>query len=151
VAAALVARLEQAGVEPAPVLALLGELDGVSGKIARAAIEMLPELDRRAGCRLLIPWLDVGVALAEASGATALMVTVREPWLDETWLGRALSADMKPAFAARGIDPCGERGEYHTVVTSCPAFSHPLRVRAIGRATNSGCIAEDLILDEAAS
>ena len=57
-----------------------------------------------------------------ASGATALMVTIREPWLDETWLGRALGAEMKTVFAERGIDPCGERGEYHTAVVDGAAF-----------------------------
>ena len=80
-----------------------------------------------------------------ASGATALMVTVREPWLDETWLGRALSADMKPAFAARGIDPCGERGEYHTAVVDGPAFAHPIRVTAGERVRRGECLAIDLI------
>ena len=79
VAAALLERLEQAHVEPAPVLALLGELEGVSGKIARAAIEAIPELDRRAGCRVLIPWLDMCVALAESSGATALKYVKDSP------------------------------------------------------------------------
>jgi len=71
-AAALIARLESIGVKLAPVLALLEELETESAKIARAAIEALPELDRRAGCAHVISWLDVGVALAEASGATAL-------------------------------------------------------------------------------
>ena len=37
-----------------------------------AAVEALPELHRRAGCSQLVSWLDVGVALAESSGATAL-------------------------------------------------------------------------------
>ncbi|HTL03846.1 MAG TPA: hypothetical protein VL243_16530 [Vicinamibacterales bacterium] len=85
-----------------------------------------------------------------ALGATARIVTIRASELDESFLGRELSEDLLPELIARGVDPCGERGEYHTVVTSCPAFSHPLRVRAVGRATNSGCIAEDLVLDEAA-
>jgi hypothetical protein len=35
-----------------------------------------------------------------------------------------------------------------TLVTSCPAFPTPLRVRAAGRAITTGCIAEDLVLDE---
>ncbi|HWC50048.1 MAG TPA: VWA domain-containing protein [Nitrospira sp.] len=71
-ASAFVLRLEASGVPPAPVLALLDELEAVSAKIARAAVEALPELDRRAGCAQLVTWLDVGVALAESSGATAL-------------------------------------------------------------------------------
>ena len=82
-----------------------------------------------------------------ASGATALMVTVREPWLDETWLGRPLAAAMKPEFAARGIDPCGERGEYHTAVVDSPLFSHPLRVTHGERVTRGKCVALDLIPD----
>ena len=80
-----------------------------------------------------------------ASGATALMVTVREPWLDETWLGRALSAGMKADFAARGIDPCGENGEYHTAVIDGPAFAHPVRVRAGEQVRRGDCLALDLV------
>ncbi len=79
------------------------------------------------------------------SAATALMVTVREPWLDETWLGRPLSADMKAAFAQRGVDPCGERGEYHTAVVDGPGFTRPIRVRAGQRVRTGECIALDLV------
>ena len=27
-----------------------------------------------------------------------------------------------------GVDPCGEFGEYHTIVTNCPRFLSPLAV-----------------------
>lgn len=80
-----------------------------------------------------------------ASKATALMVTIREPWLDETWLGRPLAAEMKPTFAERGIDPCGERGEYHTAVVDAAAFSQPIRVRPGERVRRGECVALDLI------
>ena len=70
-----------------------------------------------------------------ASGTRARIVTVRSSKLDESFLGRDLAEDLLDEFVARDVDPCGERGEYHTVVTSCEAFSHPLRVRALGRAT----------------
>ena len=80
-----------------------------------------------------------------ASGATALMVTVREPWLDESWLGRPLAADMKAEFVARGVDPCGERGEYHTAVVDSPLFSRPIDV-TIGEIVRRGaCLAVDLV------
>jgi diphthine-ammonia ligase len=82
-----------------------------------------------------------------ASGATAIMVTVREPWLDETWLGRPLDAAMKPDFLARGIDPCGERGEYHTAVIDSPLFSHPVTVTHGERVRRGECVALDLIPD----
>jgi nitric oxide reductase NorD protein len=71
-AAELVERLKTCGVQPAAVLALLDELEAVSAKIARAAVKALPELDRRATCSQLPAWLDLGVALAESSGAIAL-------------------------------------------------------------------------------
>ncbi len=80
-----------------------------------------------------------------ASGAKALMVTVREPWLDESWLGRPLGADMKAIFAARGIDPCGERGEYHTAVVDSPLFSDPVPVTFGERVRRGECLALDLI------
>jgi diphthine-ammonia ligase len=83
-----------------------------------------------------------------ASGTRARIVTVRSNKLDESYLGRDLAENLLDDFVARDVDPCGERGEYHTVVTSCPAFSRPLHLRALGRATNSGCVAEDLVVDD---
>jgi diphthine-ammonia ligase len=82
-----------------------------------------------------------------ASGTSALIVTVREPWLDESWLGRPLSAGMKELFEARGIDPCGERGEYHTAVVDSPLFSRPISVAHGERVRRGECIALDLIAD----
>ena len=84
-----------------------------------------------------------------ASGAQALLVTVREPWLDESWLGRPLDAGMKPAFALRGIDPCGENGEYHTAVVDSPLFSRRIDVAHGIRVRQGACIALDLIPDAA--
>jgi nitric oxide reductase NorD protein len=71
-AAALVERLSASGSQPAAVLALLDELEEVSSKVLEAALEALPEFARRAGCSQTVSWLDLGVALAESSGATAL-------------------------------------------------------------------------------
>lgn len=82
-----------------------------------------------------------------ASGARALMVTVREPWLDETWLGRPLDRAMKNVFDERGIDACGERGEYHTAVVDSPLFSHPVVVTHGERVRHDECVALDLIPD----
>jgi uncharacterized protein (TIGR00290 family) len=81
-------------------------------------------------------------------GGKARIVTIRSSALDESFLGRELAAGMLDEFIARGVDPCGERGEYHTVVTDCPAFSRPLRLRPCGRGGDRGCVAEDLVVDE---
>jgi len=79
-----------------------------------------------------------------ASGAEALIVTTRADALDETWLGRRLAADMRAEFARLGVDACGERGEYHTVVTNCALFRAPLTLRVIGSVQRSGCWALDV-------
>jgi diphthine-ammonia ligase len=83
------------------------------------------------------------------SGADALIVTARAEFLDGTWLGRPLRRDMLDAFTRLGVDPCGERGEYHTVVTNSPLFSRPMTVEAGERVQRSGCWALDLIVSDA--
>jgi len=79
-----------------------------------------------------------------ASGAEALIVTARTQFLDDTWLGRRLSADMAADFVRLGVDKCGERGEYHTVVTRSPLFSRPVALQRAGVVERSGCWALDL-------
>lgn len=74
-----------------------------------------------------------------ASGASALIVTANAECLDESWLGRPLRRDMLDAFTRLCVDPCGERGEYHTVVTNSPLFSEPLAVETGVRVQRSGC------------
>jgi diphthamide synthase (EF-2-diphthine--ammonia ligase) len=46
------------------------------------------------------------------------------------------------------VDLCGERGEYHTVVTNIPLFSAPLRWRREGHVLRSGCWALDVAVDQ---
>ncbi|MBS0181317.1 MAG: VWA domain-containing protein [Nitrospira sp.] len=75
VAETVVTGLPQATGKPdveAQVLTLLNELQELSEKAAGAAVTVLPELDRRAGLSHVILWLDLGVALAQSSGASAL-------------------------------------------------------------------------------
>ncbi|MBH0202992.1 MAG: VWA domain-containing protein [Nitrospira sp.] len=71
----LVIRLPKATGKPdaaARALTLLDELQELSEKAATAAVAALPELDRRAGLTHTLYWLDLGVALAQFSGASAL-------------------------------------------------------------------------------
>lgn len=78
----LVTQLAATGGKPDPVsavCALLHELHDTSEKVGRAAIEALPELQRRAGFGPVVPWLDLGIALAESSGATALKYFKESP------------------------------------------------------------------------
>ena len=83
-----------------------------------------------------------------ASGADALIVTARAQFLDETWLGRRLAVEMAPDFVRLGVDKCGERGEYHTVVTNSRLFSHPLQLQQGDIVQHAGCWALDLVPQE---
>ena len=63
-----------------------------------------------------------------ASGATALMVTVREPWLDESWLGRPLSAGMKDDFAPAASIPAASAGSTIPRSWTRPSSPDPIAV-----------------------
>ena len=54
------------------VLLLLDELTEVSPKVACAAIESFPDLEQRGRLSDAVAWLDLGIALAESSGAIGL-------------------------------------------------------------------------------
>ena len=82
-----------------------------------------------------------------ASGSQAVIVTARAPLLDATWLGRPLHHGMLGEFTERGIDPCGERGEYHTLVVDSPLFSAPLRVSFGEAVQRADCWALDVTVD----
>jgi uncharacterized protein (TIGR00290 family) len=83
-----------------------------------------------------------------SSSGRAVIVTARAECLDESWLGRQLSREMVPELKRRGVDLCGERGEYHTLVTDCSLFGTPLRLRFDERVQRSGCWALDVLVDD---
>jgi diphthine-ammonia ligase len=68
------------------------------------------------------------VRAAVARGHRALITCVEEVTADPAWLGRVIDERLIAEFEQRGIDPCGERGEYHTLVTDGPLFRYPLAV-----------------------
>ena len=84
-------------------------------------------------------------------GAEASIVTARCEFFDETWLGRPLRSELLPEFERLGVDPCGERGEYHTVVTDSRLFASPIRLSNHGHVQRSGCWALDVMVSDAPS
>lgn len=83
-----------------------------------------------------------------SSGSEAIIVTARAEFMSHAWLGRTLTPAIIEELGRLGVDPCGERGEYHTFVTRSPLFSSPLAVRARGYVMRSGCWALDLEVDD---
>lgn len=67
-------------------------------------------------------------------GFEATIVTVNSEKLDQTYLGRVIDLELVQELAGLGIDPSGEGGEYHTVVTNGPIFSEPVQLE-IGEQT----------------
>lgn len=82
-----------------------------------------------------------------ALGGEARLVTVRTPLLDRSWLGLTLSEETVQRLESLGVDPCGEFGEYHTVVTNCPRFSSPLALVTGESVRRGDCWALDLSVD----
>jgi uncharacterized protein (TIGR00290 family) len=78
------------------------------------------------------------------SESEAIIVTARAEFLDATWLGRPLNRELLPELVRLGVDPCGERGEYHTLVVNSPAFSHRLSLELGARVFRAGCWALDV-------
>lgn len=81
-----------------------------------------------------------------ATGAQAQIVATKAVLLNEKWLGKKLSEDMLPSFDSLGVDACGERGEYHTLVLSSPRMISPLELHEVGRLMHDGYWMLDLEL-----
>lgn len=66
-------------------------------------------------------------------GFEAVVVAVQADKLGADCLGRKLDRAFLEEIAARGgITPCGEAGEYHTLVTGGPMFQKRVEIRETG-------------------
>ena len=61
-------------------------------------------------------------------GFEARIVCVDTTQLEPSFAGRAFDAKLLTDFPA-SVDPCGERGEFHTFVSDGPGFSAPIVYR----------------------
>jgi len=80
-------------------------------------------------------------------GGVARIVSLDARKLDPAWFFRQLNREALPEFARLGIDPCGENGEYHTLVTDTPAFATPLCVTPGERVLSNGYWAIDVVIE----
>ena len=81
-----------------------------------------------------------------ASGLTAYLTCVDPRRLDPSFAGREfddrLLEDLPP-----GVDPCGENGEFHTVVSAGPMFAAPIAVRVGEIVERDGFVFADVLAD----
>jgi len=92
-------------------------------------------------------WQHDRMALLEefwTAGFEAQIVVAREGVVDRRFLGRVLDHETAAELAATGIDPCGENGEFHTVVTAGPLFREPIELELRGQVLRSGCWFQDV-------
>ena len=66
------------------------------------------------------------------AGFEAVVVATRADLLDKEWLGRKIDLDFIERLAelgeTKGITPCGEAGEYHTLVIDGPLFRQRVEI-----------------------
>ncbi len=154
--ALLRAQAAAAGVELLTVAVPAGAANGVYEQRLRAALAgfdavafgdlFLADLRAyrearlaEAGLAARFPlWHTDTAALARefvAAGFRAVIVSVDGEQLSHAFLGRELDDALLDALPA-AVDPCGERGEFHTFVFAGPTFAAPTPFRSGGRRTD---------------
>ena len=103
---------------------------------------------RGSGIKPLFPLWEAGrdtAALARAmvaGGLRAIITCVDPRQLPEAYAGR-LFDDELVATLPPGVDPCGERGEFHTFCFAGPMFTSPIAVEVGERSLRDGfCFAD---------
>jgi len=77
-------------------------------------------------------------------GFSATIVAIKQDVLDTGFLGRVLDENLIKEMETIGIDPSGEKGEYHTVVTDGPIFSFPLQLEFKEKYVDDGYCFSDI-------
>ncbi len=80
-------------------------------------------------------------------GFRAIVCTVDRDALDDSFVGRPYDRQLLADLPA-GVDPCGERGEFHTCVVDGPIFAFPLPVVVAGVSGEGRFAHAQLALDQ---
>lgn len=81
-----------------------------------------------------------------ASGLSAILTCVDPRRLDPSFAGRTFDSELLAALPA-DVDPCGERGEFHTFVTRGPMFQRGIAVTRGEVVERDGFVFADLLLE----
>jgi uncharacterized protein (TIGR00290 family) len=120
---AILQRLKDSGIEAG----IFGDID------LQAHLDWEQMVCHRVGMSAVLPlWQGARMDLMrEFVGANfeTRIVAVQAKLLAPDVLGQIYTLDLARDFESRGIDACGENGEFHTVVTNGPLFQHPVEIR----------------------
>ncbi|MBT9165551.1 MAG: hypothetical protein DDT25_00205 [Chloroflexi bacterium] len=80
--------------------------------------------------RILLEFIDAGFE--------ATIVSAKSDLFDDKWIGRKLDREFLSHLKDNNIDPCGENGEYHTLVTDGPMFQKKIKITKSQPITRDG-------------
>jgi diphthine-ammonia ligase len=110
------------GLVTGDIYEVAGHEEGWLGRVCREVgltpVKPLWMLDTK---QIYLDWLKTGFK--------ATVVRTKLDLLGVEWLGRELDRKFyDDILALRNIDPCGEGGEYHTVITDGPSFKQKIEL-----------------------
>lgn len=91
---------------------------------AAAGLEAYLPLWGRTRREIVIELVDLGFQ--------AVIVAVNEEKMDRKYLGKLMDRQLIEELENKGIDACGENGEFHTVITDGPLFRQPVELKVKG-------------------
>jgi uncharacterized protein (TIGR00290 family) len=94
-----------------------GWVERVCREIAITALEPLWNLEPEGIIREFV-----------AAGFKAVIVSCKADAMGEEFLGREVDLALAQELKKIGVCPCGEKGEYHTLVVDGPIFKQPLKI-----------------------
>jgi uncharacterized protein (TIGR00290 family) len=77
-------------------------------------------------------------------GVRAVITCVDPTQLSPTFIGRTFDVELLKELPA-SVDPCGERGEFHTFVFDAPIFSSPIDIETGDVVTRDGFVFCDVL------
>lgn len=84
---------------------------------------------KAASLKAILPlWQQDRIALVNQmieSGIKTMIVSCNTQ-MGENYLGKMMTKALALELEEKGIDPCGENGEFHTMVIYCPLFSEAI-------------------------
>ncbi|HVN85363.1 MAG TPA: ATP-binding protein [Candidatus Binatia bacterium] len=95
-------------------------------------------------------WLQPTDALARemiGNGLRAVLTCVDPKQLEARFAGRTFDTQLLDELPS-GVDPCGERGEFHTFACAGPMFRHDIAVRTGEIVTRDGFVFADVLTSD---
>jgi uncharacterized protein (TIGR00290 family) len=102
-------------------------VDRVCGELGLEAVEPLWGISTE---KILEDFLE--------QGFETIIASCREECIGKEWVGRSVDDEFLKYLKSRGLDVCGENGEYHTFVIGGPLFKGKINITKAGVTSRQG-------------